>query len=363
MPVGVEAPETQASRRHSARRPPWGRRNDRSIHGQGVALGVALRVIGAGPLVVLACIWIVFAILSPYFFTRSNLTNILVQSSSVALLALGALLVVIVGSLDVSLGSTVGLCTIVGAVIFRDHPSLGWLVVPAMIAIGLTIGVVNSLIIVSLRVGNAFIVTLGMLYAVQSLSYVESDGTQVAGLPNYVLTLANHHLAGVPGPIILVVAAGGALSFLLNRVAWGRWIVAIGGSPDAASKVGIPVRKVLFSVYVIASLFAAVTGVLVAGLNDAGAPDSGTSILLAIAAVVIGGASLGGGRGSVWATIVGAVILGSITNGLTLLSVSPNWTPFAVGAVLIAAVGLDTLRNNVEGRLRVRQAQMQAEGS
>jgi ribose transport system permease protein len=123
------------------------------------------------------------------------------------------------------------------------------------------------------------------------------------------------------------------------------------------------VRKVLFSVYVIASLFAAVTGVLVAGLNDAGAPDSGTSVLLAIAAVVIGGASLTGGRGNVWATIVGAVILGSITNGLTLLSVSPNWTPFAVGAVLIAAVGLDTLRTNVEGRLRVRQAQIQAGGS
>jgi ribose transport system permease protein len=120
---------------------------------------------------------------------------------------------------------------------------------------------------------------------------------------------------------------------------------------------------VLFSVYVIAGLFAAITGVLVAGLNDAGAPDSGTSILLAIAAVVIGGASLMGGRGNVWATIVGAVILGSITNGLTLLSVSPNWTPFAVGAVLIAAVGLDTLRTNVEGRLRVRQAQIQAEGS
>jgi ribose transport system permease protein len=363
MPVDADAPATDKAHGDSGRWPPLGGRSDRSTHGQGVALGVALRVLAAGPLVVLMCIWIVFAILSPYFFTQSNLTNILVQSSSVALLALGALLVVIVGSLDVSLGSTVGLSTIVGAVIFRDHPDLGWLVIPAMIAIGLAIGVVNAFVIVSLRIGNAFIVTLGMLYAVQSLSYVSSGGSQVPGVPNALRTLANHHLAGIPGPIVLVVAAGGALSFLLNRIAWGRWIVAIGGNADAASKVGIPVRKVLFSVYVIASLLAAVTGVLVAGLNDAGAPDSGTSILLAIAAVVIGGASLAGGRGSVWATIVGAVILGSITNGLTLLSVSPNWTPFAVGTVLIAAVGVDTLRNNVEGRLRIRQAQMQAEGS
>ena len=334
-----------------------------SPHGQGVVLSVALRLIAAGPLFVLACIWVTFALLSPYFLTRSNLTNVLVQSSSVALLALGALVVVIVGSLDLSLGSTVGLCTIVGAVVFRDHPSLGWLVVPAMIGAGLAIGLVNSVVIVSMRIGNAFIVTLGMLYAVQSLSYVASGGTQVPGLPSYLLALANDKFAGVPGPILLVLAAGAALAFLLSRVVWGRWIVAIGGSADAADRVGIPVRKVLFSVYLIASFFAAVAGLLVAGLNDAGAPDSGNSILLAIAAVVIGGAKLTGGRGSVWATLAGAVILGTITNGLTLLSVSPNWTPFAVGAVLIAAVGLDTLRNAIEGRLRVRQAQVQAAGA
>lgn len=346
---------------------PWqwvpGGGGDPSPHRQSVVLSASLRMIAAGPLFVLACIWIAFALLSPYFLTRSNLTNVLVQSSSVALLALGALVVVIVGSLDLSLGSTIGLCTIVGAVMFRDHPSLGWLVVPAVLGAGLAIGLVNSVVVVTMRIGNAFIVTLGMLYAVQSLSYVASGGTQVPRLPTYLLALANDKLAGIPGPILLVLVIGGALAFFLNRVIWGRWIVAIGGSADAADRVGIPVRKVLFSVYIIASFFAAVAGLLVAGLNDAGAPDSGNSILLAIAAVVIGGARLTGGRGSVWATLVGAVILGTITNGLTLLSVSPNWTPFAVGAVLIAAVGLDTLRNAIEGRLRVRQAQIQAAGA
>lgn len=323
---------------------------------------MALRALAAGPLFVLVCIWILFAVLTPYFFTQDNLTNILVQSSAVSLLALGALVVIIVGSLDISLGATVGLCTIIGALLFRDNPSLGWMVVPAMIATGAAIGAINSFVIVTLRIGNAFIVTLGMLYVVQSLSYIESEGTQIPGMPDYMLSLANGEVAGLPGPFIFVLITGGVLAFLLNRVAWGRWIVAIGGNQAAAEKVGIPVRKVLFSVYVIAGVFAALAGVLVAGLNDAGTVDNGNSILLAIAAVVIGGASLSGGRGSVWATIVGAVILGSITNGLTLLSVSPNWTPFAVGSVLIAAVGLDALRHNVEGRLRVRQAQIQAEG-
>lgn len=330
---------------------------------RGFALAVALRLIAAGPVIVLLCIWLVFSTLSPYFLSSSNLTNILVQSSSVALLALGALVVVMVGSLDLSLGSTVGLCTIVGAVMFRDLPSLGWLVIPLLLAVGLAIGAVNALCIVSLRIGNAFIVTLGMLYVIQSLSYVVSDGTQVPGIPPHIVALANGKLVGIPGPVLLVVGVGALLWFLLNRVAWGRWIVAIGGNRDAASKVGIPVRAVLFSVYLIASVFAAITGMLVAGLNDSGTVDNGTSILQAIAAVVIGGASLTGGRGSVWATVVGAVILGSITNGLTLLSVSTNWTPFAIGAVLVAAVGLDTLRNTLEGRLRVRQAQIQAGGA
>jgi ribose/xylose/arabinose/galactoside ABC-type transport system permease subunit len=358
MAIKSQAPKPSPAAAGSA---PSGR--GRESHRRAIVLSLALRVIAAGPLVVLGCIWATFAVLSPYFFTQDNLTNVLVQSSSVALLALGALLVVMVGSLDVSLGSTVGLCTIVGAVLFRDHPELGWLVVPAMLAVGIAVGLVNAVVIVGLRIGNAFIVTLGMLYVLQSLSAVVSGGTQLPGQPEYMLDLANNHLLGVPGPVVLVLLAGGALSFLLNRIAWGRWIVAIGGSADAAQKVGIPVRRVLFSVYVLASVMAAITGVLVGGLNDAGAPDSGTSILLAIAAVVIGGASLFGGRGSVWATIVGALILGSITNGLTLLSVSSNWSPFAVGVALIAAVGLDALRANVEGRLRIRQAQVQGESA
>lgn len=327
---------------------------------QSVVLAVTLRLIAAGPVVVLAFIWALFALLSPYFLTSSNLKNVLVQSSSVALLALGALLVILVGSLDISLGATVGLCTIVVAVVFRDHPGSAWLAVPAALAVGAAIGAVNAFVIVTLRIGNAFIVTLGMLYVVQSLSYVESGGSQVAGVPHYMLSLADGSVLGIPGPILLVVAAASLLSVLLQRVVWGRWVVSIGGDPVAASKVGIPVRRVLFSVYLIASLFAAVAGILVAGRNDAGTVDSGTSILLAIAAVVIGGASLSGGRGSVWATVVGAVILASVTNGLTLLSVSPNWTPFAIGSVLIAAVALDRLRTEIEGRLRIRQAHAEA---
>lgn len=324
-------------------------------------LDIALKAIAAGPLFVLGALWLLFTILSPYFLTGSNLSNILIQSSSVALLALGAFVVVMVGSLDLSLGAVAGLCTLVGAVLFRDHQLGAPLVVLAMLGVALAVGAFNAFVIETLRIGNSFIVTLGVMYAVQSLSFVTSGGTQVAGVPAPLADLANAEPLGVPGPVIVVIIAAAAIAFFLDRIAWGRWVVAIGGDAEAARKVGIPVRAVLFSVYVIAALFAGLTAILVAGLNQAGAPDSGTSILLAIAAVVIGGASLSGGRGSVWATVIGAVILGTISNGLTLMNVSPNWTPFAIGSVLVAAVGLDAARQRLEGRLRIRQAQLQAE--
>ncbi|SBW22295.1 hypothetical protein FDG2_2429 [Candidatus Protofrankia californiensis] len=330
-------------------------------HQPALALDLALKAISAGPLIVFLSLCVLFTILSPYFLTTSNLMNILVQSSSVALLALGALVVIMVGSLDISLGAAAGLGTLVGAVLYRDYPGLGTpMIALAIVGTALAIGVANALVIESLRIGSAFIVTLGTMYAVQSLSYVTSGGSQVPGIPGPITNLANAEPLGIPGPVFMVIVAASAMAFFLNRVAWGRWIVAIGGNADAARKVGIPVRAVLFSVYVIAALFAGLTALLVAGLNDAGAPDSGTSILLGIAAVVIGGTSLSGGRGSVWATVVGAVILGTISNGLTLMSVSPNWTPFAVGSVLVAAVGLDAARQRIEGRLRVRQAQLHA---
>ncbi|SBW22368.1 putative membrane protein [Candidatus Protofrankia californiensis] len=329
-------------------------------HRRALALSVELRVISAGPLVVLFALWMVFGLLSPYFLTRENLTNILIQSCIVGLLALASFLVIMVGSLDISLGATVSLSTLIGAVLIRDMGAVGWLIIPIMIGVGMAVGLINSLVIIVCRINNAFIVTLGMLYVVQSAGYVVSSGSQQP-FPSHELSLiANGTLLGVPGPIILLFFAGLALSFFIKSVVLGRWIVAIGGNRDAALKVGIPVRKVMFSIYIIAGAIAGLTGALVAGLNSAGTPDAGgTTILFAIAAVVIGGANLAGGRGSVWSTLVGVVILATISNGLALLSVPPTWTPLAIGGVLVAAVGLDTLRQTVEGRLRVRQAQVQ----
>jgi hypothetical protein len=184
---------------------------------RGLGLALALRTIQTGPLIVLLLIWGMFAFLSPFFFTQGNLANILIQSSSVALLALGALVVVMVGSLDLSLGASAGFCTIVAAVLFRDYASLGWLIIPIVLITGAAVGAVNSLVIVMMRFGNAFIVTLGTLYMVQSLSYVLSGGSQVPGVPDALLVLANENLLGLPGPIVLVLVSGALLGLFLNR--------------------------------------------------------------------------------------------------------------------------------------------------
>jgi ribose transport system permease protein len=324
---------------------------------------IALRAIGAGPIFVLACIWAVFAILSPEFLSKANMTDVLIQASPIAVLALGALVVVMVAGIDISQGMNMGLCTLVGAILFRDHPQLAWLVIPVMIATGIAIGTANATLIVALRIGNPFIVTLGVYFMVESLSFVVSQGNQVSGMPNAVVALANRSVAGIPVAAIFALAAGGALAFVLRRVLWGRWIFAVGGSEEASTKVGIPAREVLFSVYVIAGLFAGLAAILTAGINQAGMTDSGFSVLQAIAAVVIGGASLSGGRGTVWATLVGALTLATISDGLTLTNVSTNWTPFALGAVLVAALGVDTVRKRIEDLLRIRQAQIQADAA
>jgi ribose/xylose/arabinose/galactoside ABC-type transport system permease subunit len=146
------------------------------------------------------------------------------------------------------------------------------------------------------------------------------------------------------------------MTIMLKKMVWGRWIVAIGGNREGAARMGIPTRRVLGSVYVVAGLMAGASAILIAGLADAGYPDQGDNILFCIAAVVVGGASLSGGRGSVLRTVVGAVILATINNGLTLMSIGPNWASFAVGGVLVAAVAVERVRARVEARLRVHQA-------
>jgi ribose transport system permease protein len=310
-------------------------------------------VVEAGPVLILALVAVVMSLLSPFFLTERNLTNLGFQTSIVAVLALGQLLVILTRGIDLSVGSVVALAGVLG-VMAGDS---GVVVVLTMVMAGALVGAVNGLVLVKGRVMNPFIVTLGTLSIVRGAALVISDAQTQSGLPSLVQALGNDSLGPLPLPALLVAVLGALTYVLLARTQWGRWIYAVGGDPDAARRVGIPVDRVLISVYVLCGLAAGIAGLLVAGRTDAGAPTAGQLLELdAITAVIIGGASFFGGRASVGNVIAGALIIGVIRNGLNLLDVTPFWQSIAVGTLVILSLELDVLRGHLERRLRAAQA-------
>jgi ribose transport system permease protein len=324
-----------------------------------VSANVALRVVQAGPLLILALLAAAMTLLSPYFLTGRNVTNLGFQTSIVAVLALGQLLVILTRGIDLSVGSVVGLAGVLGGLVATGslHGS-GAAVVLVMVGAGAVVGALNGLVLVKGRVMNPFIVTLGMLSIVRGVALVVSDAQTVTGLPGAVSDTGTGLIGAVPVPALLVAVLGLVAWVLLARTQWGRWIYAVGGNPEGARRMGIPVDRVLLSAYLLCGISAGIAGVLVAGRTNAGAPQAGQLLELdAITAVIIGGASFFGGRGTVANVIAGALIIGVIRNGLNLLDVTPFWQNIAIGALVIVSLELDVLRGHLEARLRAVRAQ------
>jgi ribose transport system permease protein len=246
---------------------------------------------------------------------------------------------------------------VAGGTVGGAASSHGALVLVTMIACGAGVGLINGTILIAGRVMNPFIVTLGMLSIVRGAALVISDAQTATGMPEAVQTMGTGLIGPLPVPAVLVAGLAFVAWVMLTRTQWGRWIYAVGGDPDAARRVGIPVDRVLLSVYVLCGLTAGVAAVLVAGRTNAASPIAGQLLELdAITAVVIGGASFFGGRGSVFNVIAGALIIGVIRNGLNLLDVTPFWQSIAIGVLVIASLELDVLRGRLEERLRVAHA-------
>jgi ribose transport system permease protein len=323
-------------------------------HGADRAWALGLRALHAGPVLILGVLFVLMAVLSPYFLTSRNLANVGFQASFVAVLALGQLLVIITRGIDLSVGSAVGLAGVVAA---GGAASSGAGSLALFAGTGLAVGLANGVVLVYGRVGNPFIVTLGTLGIARGLALVVADGETRTGLPPIVSTLGSDTALGIPIPVLLVAALALALGTLLGRTQWGRWIYAVGGNPEAARRAGIPADGVLLSVYALCGLLAGTAGILVAGRTDSASPQAGQLLELdAITAVIIGGASFLGGRGRVVNVLAGALIIGVIRNGLDLLGVSPFWQLIAVGTLVIVSLELDVVRGRLEQRLRARAA-------
>lgn len=319
-------------------------------------LQAGLLVVRTGPLLILLILCLAMGALSPFFWTERNLQNLGVQTSIIAALALGELLVIVARGVDISVGSVVALTGVMGITVAAS-PSGGWLsVLAVMLATGLVVGAVNGVLIVKGRIPQPLIVTVATLGIVRGVALLVSDGGTKTGFPGPIVTAGSGFLGPLPVPVLLVAGLALGLFAMTTKTQWGRWIFAVGGNPDAARRLGVPADRVLISVYVICGCTAAFAGVLTAGRTDSGSPFAGQLLELdAITAVIIGGASLFGGRGSVGNVVVGALILGVIRNGLDLLDVAPFWQSVAIGCVILVALELDALRAALEQRFRSAQ--------
>jgi ribose transport system permease protein len=286
---------------------------------------------------------VLMAMIAPYFWSVNNLLEVARQVSATAIIAAGGTFVILTSGIDLSVGSALGVCAMVAIVVSDQGLPAIMSIVLALIA-GALIGAING-IFVARFVLPAFIVTLAALTYLRGVVYVGTDGTTL--IPENVAYswIGQDSLLGVPYAVIimLVVFAGGW--FLLNRTVFGRQVYAIGGNAEAARLSGIPVRRVVMMTYVISGLCAGIGGLIVASRLESAVPDLGSGYELnAIAAIVLGGTSLMGGRGSLVGTLIGALFIAVLSNGMTLMNVQSFYQQIIMGAVILLAVLIDSLR-------------------
>lgn len=292
----------------------------------------------------ITCIF--FSIQIPQFSTGRNFILILNQISVNAILAFGVTFVIIAGGIDLSLGSILAVSGVVAALFANAASGNIWLAIISALFIGTLMGTLNGLITVFSKV-PPFIVTLGSMTIGRGLALLISDGKPVSNLLESFNNIGNGNLMGIPYSIILLLFTFMVSTFLLDQTILGRYIKAIGGNEMAAYVSGISVTKIKCLVYSLSGLFAAVAAILLTARINTGQPNAGLGFELdAIAAVIIGGTSTKGGKGSMLGTFIGVFFIGIINNGLDLLNVSAYWQQVVMGGIIILAVLFDRLYNN-----------------
>jgi len=313
---------------------------------RGVRLAVRLE-----SLAVLAILVGALAVLSPYFLSVSNFLNILLATSVIGVLAYGATFVIAAAGIDLSLGSVLGLSGVVGA-LSMNVLNFPWPIgVLVCLATGAACGALNGLL--NARAGiPAFIVTLGMLGVARGLGLVLTNGLPVYGLDPVVVYLGQGRPGGIPTPVIVFLLAGALSHYVLAFTRFGKYALVIGDNEGAARAMGVNVQRQRVLLYVLSGTMAGLAGLLFMARTNAGDPTAGISYeLTAITAAILGGTNLFGGRASIVGTLIGALIMGVLQNGLNLLAVQSYYQQMAIGAVLILAVFIDQYQVRKESRV------------
>ncbi|MFC3884588.1 ABC transporter permease [Bacillus songklensis] len=298
-----------------------------------------------GALIGLVLLSVILTVLSDKFLTVNNVMNIARQSSINAILALGMLLPILTAGIDLSVGSILAIAIMLMGVVTVNmgmNPFVGILV---CLLVGAFFGWLNGIMLTKLRLPHPFISTLGTMNIARGLALIITAAAPIAGFPYMIQFLGREFVGPIPVSFLLVIAMYVIFHVFLTRTQTGRYIYAIGGNKEAAHLSGINVNRVLVIVYTISGFMAALAGLVMVGRVNSAFPLAGLSYELdAIAAVIIGGASFFGGVGTVWGTLIGAMIIAVLRNGLNLLNVSADFQMTVIGFVIIAAVYVDVLR-------------------
>jgi ribose transport system permease protein len=306
---------------------------------------VRFSLVGQMPLLTLIVLCAVTALMTDRFLSPFNLTNILVQSSIMAVIAMGMTFVIVGGGFDLSVGSTAALSGCVAAMLMPG----GGMVLGVLggVSAGAAVGLANGFVIAMLGV-NPFITTLGTMVLVRGVVFIITGGSPIGdeGLPPAFIAFGSQRLFGVHYLVWVPIVLLAVLSFIMRATPYGRRVYATGGGREAAYLSGVPVRRVIASTYIWCGALAGLAGVMLAARLQSGQPTAGEFYeLTAIAAVVLGGASLHGGEGTPAKSVVGVFIMVVLGNALNLLNVDSYWQRVAVGAVIIAAAAADRLRS------------------
>jgi inositol transport system permease protein len=307
-----------------------------------------------GIVLILLAMLIAFSLLSEGFFTTRNIFNIIRQISFMGLIAIGVTMVIITGGIDLGSGSVLALCAVIATSLAQlpNSATLKYeglnlpIIAPiiAALAVGALTGVINGSLISKFKI-PPFIATLGMMTVARGFALIYSNKPLSQLTPEYNF-IGQGAILGVPFPVIILIVVAVATHIMLNNTPFGRYIYALGGNEQAARISGVSIDRVKIGVYTLAGLLSGLAGLVVSSRVGSGQPGQGVGIELdAIAAAVIGGTSLAGGIGTIWGTIVGALIIGVLDNGLILLNVDQYWITIVKGAIIVVAVIIDQRKN------------------
>jgi ribose transport system permease protein len=312
-----------------------------------------------GLVAIYAILLLTLSSMSEYFFSVGNFMNILIAVSVIGIMAITMTMVIVSGGIDLSIGSVVALS---GVMVAQLSHSIGiWPAVGVAVGLGIFVGAFNGFAVTYIRI-NPLIATLGTLSIARGFAYVYSGGlTQTIDSEAFrflgqgrlleSLVVVDKAPDGIPFQVIVLVALFALAAWVMRNTVFGRSIYAVGGNAQASRLAGLPVRRLQMWVYTLCGLGAAVGGLIQASQLGAGAPAASQGIELSVIAdVILGGTSLSGGKGTIWGTLLGVLIMGTLNNGLTLLGVSSFYQEVARGTVLLVAVGLDQLRLQLANR-------------